>query len=225
MECAIVPNNPGARTEKHRGVQFRMQAIAVAGLIVGAVSAVAAILAAWFAWKAPTKSDLRRVERNTAETSDRIDKVRSHIARVDERLQEQHSRDSLIAEAQRVAIAVSGSNEFSDPLKLSFKLKDPEVMLTYIEMFNDVGTLFGSADCEQTGDLSFTATLDNSAVQRWFSSGKLDQAFNRRSLRIHVHMRIEERIVYRDIPISLISGTRAGQPNSSVQVFILEGNC
>jgi hypothetical protein len=202
-----------------------MQAIAIAGLVIGTVSAVAAIFAAWFAWKAPTKSDLQRVEENTAETSERLDKVRTHIARVDERLHDQHSRDLLIAEAQRVAIAVSGSNEFSDPLKLSFKIKDPKVVLTYIEMLNDVGTLFGSADCEPTEDLSFTAILDNSAVQRWFSSGKPDQAFNRRSLRVRAHMHIAERVVYRDVPISLISGTRPGQPNSGVQVFILEGNC
>lgn len=204
-----------------------MPTIAVAGLIISVVSAVAAIIAAWFSAKAPTKSDLRRVEDNTAETSDRLDKVRSHIARVDQHLNEQRNQELLAAKAQRVSIAVNGNDRFDAPLKLLFKLRDPGVILTFIEMFNEVGTLFGSAECESIGDLSFIANLDNGAVQRWFSAGTPNQSFNRRLLRIRIHMQIEERMAHRDIAVNVVSGTRQqpSQPNSAEQAFILEGNC
>ena len=69
--------------------------VSIASLIVASVGTIFAGLAAYFAWLAPSKKDFQRVEANTAETADRLEKVRSHIARVDDRQNEQHNADLI----------------------------------------------------------------------------------------------------------------------------------
>jgi len=204
-----------------------MDKIAVASLIVGGVGALAAAAAAWFAWKAPTKEDLKRVEDHTAKTSERLEKVQSHIARVDERLNEQHSYDLLVSRAQRVSISVSGVDKMNEQLRLRLKLKDPEAVLTHIELFNEVGNLFGSADCSQIEQLMFSAAIDSNTVQRWFSGGTADQTVNRKRLRLRAHMLIEGRQVHRDFAVHLMHSSRQGPDRTyaTEQVFILEGTC
>jgi hypothetical protein len=208
-------------------VQFRMDKIAVAGLIAGSIGALAAVAAAWFAWKAPTKKDLERVENNTAETSQRLERVRSHIASVDERLAEQHSYDLLVSRAQRVALAVNGEDRTGVPLRFALRLKDTAVLLTHVELFNEVGTNFGSADCTLTEPPIFSATLDPNTTERWYGGGTVDQMIGRMRLRLRVHMQIDKRDVYRDVAVHLIQTTRPNpsRPNSMERVFILEGNC
>jgi hypothetical protein len=91
-------------------IESGMDKIAVAGLAVGVVSAAAAIVAAVFAGKSPTKRDLERVE--------------SHMARVDGHLSEQNKRELLSSLAERVFIEVIGSSLMSEPLPLRFTMKD-----------------------------------------------------------------------------------------------------
>jgi hypothetical protein len=208
-------------------LQFLMDTIAVAGLAVGAIGALAAVAAAWFAWKAPTKEDLERVESNTAKTSERLEKVQSHIASVNERLNDQHSYDLLVSRAQKVSISVNANDRMNDPLNLRFTLNDPLVTLTRIETFNQVGTLFGSADCSLIETLIFSASIEPNMAQRWFSAGTPDQSFNRKLLRLRAHMLIENREVYRDFAVHLVQGSRQGidRTHMNEQIFILEGNC
>jgi hypothetical protein len=203
-----------------------MQTIAVAGLLIGAVSAIAAILAAWFAWKAPTKSDLQRVEDNTAETSDQLDKVRSHIARVDEHLAEQRKRDLLASRAEKVAIEVRGNDGARGPFNIFFTLKDQDVIITSVQLYNQAGSTFGSATCQRSNSECFVATFDGDAVARWFS-GCSEPSHARRLLRIRVRMKIDTQDVDRYIPVYLTSGTRPGQNPADLltPVYILEGNC
>ena len=97
-----------------------MDIVSVASVIISAIGAAAAVAAAKYAKDSPTKHDLERVERNTAESSERIDKVSEHIARVDAHLSEQRMQDSLVTAAERISIKVSGQAPTAEALPLLF---------------------------------------------------------------------------------------------------------
>ncbi|MGB6901839.1 MAG: hypothetical protein WBD98_03365 [Acidobacteriaceae bacterium] len=196
-----------------------------ASLVVAIISAAAALTAAWFAFKGATDEDLRKVERNTAETSKRLEKVEARIASVDDRLGGQQRYDMAVAKAQRVAVHVVGESGFNQPMTLVLKTKNSGVPLARIEMLNEIGSSFGSADCTQTQPLHFAATVENPDLQKWYSSGVADQGFTRHRVRMRVHMVMEELDVFRDIPVHIRSGTRnVSTPGQTELAFFLEGN-
>jgi len=143
--------------------------VAILGLIFAALGAVAAIFAAYFAWKAPTKEDLERVEQHTAATS-------MHLAGVLGQLQEQKSRDELIARANRLAIAVEGQGQDTNPLRLSLMVKEPNIPFIHVEFFNQLGTLFGSASSSPSGPrlsllpLTLMQHTSGSEAERWMGT-------------------------------------------------------
>ncbi|AXC12680.1 hypothetical protein ACPOL_3393 [Acidisarcina polymorpha] len=105
----------------------------IANFIVAGVAMVAAIIAAYFAWKAPSKEDLARVEAYTAESA-------KHIA-------EQTKRDLIAAIAEHVSITVNGRSTMIEDMPVRFDLKDPGVTLVKADLLNHLGTLSGTIEC------------------------------------------------------------------------------
>jgi iron complex outermembrane receptor protein len=101
------------------------------------------------------------------------------------------------------------------------------ITLTRVEMFNQVGTLFGSADCSLVEPLTFSATIESDMAQRWYYAGTPEQAINRKLLSVRAHMLLDNREVYRDFSVLLVQGTRLAMDrvHMSEYIFILEGNC
>jgi len=111
-----------------------------------------------------------RVEQNTADTSARLEKVHAHIANVDNQLRAQHQHDLFISKAQSVNVSVSGEDSAEKPLAILLTLKDPAVTLTRVEMFNEIGSVFGSADCSPAGELNSHAASTYVAIVSKVSS-------------------------------------------------------
>jgi hypothetical protein len=177
--------------------------VTIAGLVFGGIAAVAAVVAAWFSVKAPDKSDMQAVEKNTKKMSERLEKVESHLASVDRRAADQHTWDVLESKAQRVSIKIDGRGTMTEPVQLNLHVKDPQVVLTSVELLNDAGTVFGSATCSPEEPLRFTAVVDTMTLNGGFAAGIQDGAFNRKRLSLRVNMRIEEREVYREVAVYL----------------------
>lgn len=191
--------------------------VSIASLIVASVGTIFAGLAAYFAWLAPSKKDLQRVEANTAETADRLEKVRSHIARVDDRQNEQHNADLIRERARRISIHVAGESDISgNSMTLTFTLKDPNVVLLQIELANEIGSSFGHAECASVAPNQFTAAFDIDVVRTWFESATKIDIYARRVLTIRARLLFGKLPAERDIPVFLKKDT--------VPLFKLEGS-
>jgi hypothetical protein len=114
----------------------------------GVASTIAARLTAKYGKDGPTKDDLARVEQNTAH----LEEVRSKIASMDKRQRSQQEMESLYAKARRLSILVSGQDDIPQPLRVNLTVKDSTVLLSRVELFNEVGTVFGSVDCVRNPD-------------------------------------------------------------------------
>lgn len=149
------------------------------GFIAGVVAAVGVIvtiiLTIYFGKKSLTKTDLAPIEGNTAHLED----VKASLTRIDK-------RDALDALAHRVAITVSGQGDIPQPLTISLTLTNPSVTVERIQLFNEHGNLFGSADCEKANELVYTATLDFPTVQSWFLGGTAVGTTDRMRLSVKV---------------------------------------
>jgi hypothetical protein len=193
-------------------IESGMDKIAVAGLAVGVVSAAAAIVAAVFAGKSPTKRDLERVE--------------SHMARVDGHLSEQNERDLLTNRAGRVSITVRGHCRMSDPLTLALTVKDPEVTLLRLELINSSGMLTGEAPCMPSEPLSFSSTLTPSVTQLWFNNGTTHLSVDQRLMLIRAIMEIGKRETQRIFTVVMYQGTQqTSVPGTIEQFFGVSGTC
>lgn len=128
--------------------------LVMVGTFVGVTTMIFAGLAAWFAWKAPTKGDLgrveahaaatsekladvqthlsdikndiKRVEANTSETSKHLESVRSGIASVDTQLKKQDEVDKLKILANRVPISALGYQSGNVPLDILLTVIGPQ---------------------------------------------------------------------------------------------------
>jgi hypothetical protein len=196
-----------------------MDTITIVGLVIGIVSAIAAVIAAiaavaavLYAKKAPTKEDLERVE--------------THIARVDDHLSEQNQRDLSTSRAERVSISVNGRNRLIEPLTLVLTVKDPGVTLLRIELVNDLGMFSGMTDCLPSDPLSFIATIPPEVAQRWFGSCRTGLSTNQKLAPIRAFMKIEGREVHRTFSVNMTELTQQW-PNMqhSEQIFSLSGTC
>ena len=180
-----------------------MDVIAVSGLIAGIVGAVAATIAAIYAGLAPTRKDLRRVEENTAATSKKLEEVRKHISSVNEQLREQRSDDVLAATASRVSIAARGDQDFGEPLRITFTLKEPDVSLIYVELLNESGALFGSSPCVQGASLIFLTFLEQEIARRWFNGGTAEGNVEHKRLVLRATLQFGERQAHRKFVVYL----------------------
>jgi hypothetical protein len=198
--------NPFFEWLKDSGTQAMLILV---GTIVGIASMVFAGLAAWFAWKAPTKRDLARVEQNTADTS-------VHLENVHRSLKAQEMRDALNARAQRVSMTASGSTHVNHPMEVTITLKEPDIAPTQIELYNEVGNLFGSSICNEIQDMCWTSTIQPLQFQRWYGSGTVVDNINRKRVKLRVYMLIEEQEVYRDFAVQIMFVSPS---------FTLDGSC
>lgn len=206
--------------------------VAVWGLVAGIVAAVAAVVgavaaiyAAYYAKKAPTADDLERVEKNTADASERLEKVRVHIGSVDERSKEQHAQEKLAVVANRVSISARGTQLYGGPLRIAFTLKEPDVSLVYIELLNEVKALFGASLCTQEEPLVFTASIDGIAARRWFDGGKAEGNVDLRRLVIRATLRFEDREAHREFAVYLLNQLTDIASGGRSYVLQLNGDC
>lgn len=141
--------NPFFNWLKDSGTQAMLVMV---GTVVGITAMIFAGLAAWFAWKAPSKKDLgrveahaaatsekladvqthltdikkdiKRVEANTSETSEHLESVRSGIASVDRQMKKQGEAGQLQIRANRVSITATGNQSGNAPFELELFVRD-----------------------------------------------------------------------------------------------------
>jgi hypothetical protein len=207
--------------------------VAIWSLVVAVIAAVAAIIAAaaaiWtlvYAKEAPTKDDLARVEQNTAH----LEEVRSKIASMDKRQRSQQELESLYGKARRLSILVSGQDDIPQPLRVNLTIKDSTALLSRVELFNEVGSVFGSVDCVRNPDaeLAFRAVIEFQTVSRWKAAGTMVQAYNRVRLNLRVYMFFEghEVEVFRDMAVHVTDESRRleGAIQQTVSAIRIEGS-
>ena len=154
-------------------------------LIVTACAAIGALLLTWyFGRKSLTKKDLERVEHNTAATS-------GHLENVHRSLKAQEQRETLNARAQRVSISVSGYTHISGSMAMILILKDTDVALTRVALFNEADSLFGAFPCTLSAPLNWKATVPTDYIRKWYFGGTHEPMPDRRRVKLRVLMVID----------------------------------
>jgi hypothetical protein len=126
--------------------------------IIALLTLIVAAVGAYYAFRAPDKRDLKRVEDHAAATS-------AHLER-------QRQLDENNSAASRVYIAVEGRNFQDEPLEVHLRLQDPSVRLTRIDMLNAVETLYGGGSCVMQEPDHYVAELDSRKVRNWVNAGE-----------------------------------------------------
>jgi hypothetical protein len=181
-----------------------MDPIAVAGLVVGAISAIAAIAAAYYAKGSPTKEDLARVE---------------------EHLAEQNRRDSLARRAERLSISVNGDAALGEPLQLLFIVEDPGAILLHADLINNANALTGSVECRQQASKIFNATVETGFVFLWYASGEAITP-SQSSLKIRAFFTIDGAEAERTFSVELRRSIRyLPEPTPPGEGWFLGGRC
>lgn len=190
------------------------------GFVATAVAAVCAIwggiaatAAAKYGKDAPTKDDLARVEQNTAH----LDEVRSKMASMDKRQQEQHQADLMREAARHISIHVKGEYGNAGPMTVRFTTQNPTVVLLSAQLRNDLGSTFGQADCVQLDPQEFTADFNILGIQEWYGSATTTDMQGRRVLTIRTHLRFGQQDADRDISTWVWK--------RPFPLYSLEGNC
>lgn len=190
--------------------------------VLAAVGSI--VVTIYYGRRAPTAEDLQGVEKNTAETAERVEKVRLHVASVDERQHKQHKTELL--HSKRVSIEVSGEAQIHAALTARFTLKDSEVKLTYVEMYDFADSLYGRADTTQAEPLLFTAVIDGMEVQRWYSGGEPAVTdTSRRRVRLRVYMELDNQETFRDVTayLSRVDTYEGSMPIRRTPMYGLSG--
>ena len=188
-------------------------------VLLGFVAAcIAAIGTIYFGRKSLTKKDLAPMEQNTAQTAEHMEKVRSHMARVDERQGEQYNAELMRETARRISIHVKGAYGNAGPMTVYFTTKDPNVVLQRARLTNESGANFGqAADCVSQAQQQFTADFRLEDIQNWYESATKHDFIGRRVLTIHADLLYGKLFVERDIPTWV--------QKRPFPLYSLEGNC
>lgn len=170
-------------------------AITIVNLMLTAIGAVAACIAAYFSWKAPSKTDLARVEQHTADTS--------------QHLRKQTHREELAAKAQAVPIVVTGESHPSELLRLLLTLDENSapLTLTRVGLYNEHGSLFGTVECVETSYAhQYEAEIPPQIFKDWFQQRRSISGQSER-LRLRVYMVIDGHEAFREIPVNAYRGS------------------
>src|ERR1035438_330187 len=131
--------------------------------VIAILTLIVAGIAAYYAYRAPDKRDLKRVEEHTAATS-------RHLENQNERSSSDDEFAALIHKAYRVPITVCGTADSGQPLTIYLRTNDPTVLFSRIELLNDMGSHYGKAGCSRTtNSMEFGFTLEADAVMHWLS--------------------------------------------------------
>jgi hypothetical protein len=123
---------------------------------------------------ATMNQDLKRVEENTAEMSNHLENVHSHVATMNERMDTQHERDALIARANRVPLRICGSADQGKGIVFSVTTQDANVLLSRVDLYNESGNKFGSAECQMTENpLQVFVSLNAQECNKWLAAGSM----------------------------------------------------
>jgi hypothetical protein len=198
--------------------------IAVGGLVAGVVGAVAACIASWYAFKAPSKEDLKRVEDHTAKTSAEVSAVRGHIAQVDDHLKLQNDQQALIDLGNRASIAVKGEAWTAEPLTLNLLMKTPDLPLVRVELISGSDLYVGSCSCEYIHAGLFQATMTPETFGRWFAGGKFTDNTMTRIVSIRAFMNAKGREASRTFPVVARSFQKQA-PTQVTNYNTVEGEC
>jgi hypothetical protein len=190
-------------------------------VLLGTIAAfVAAIGTIYFGKKSLTKKDLSRIEENT----EHLEEVRASISSVDSRLKKQEDAEQYQIRAGRVSVTARGNQAGNVPFELHLSLRkptEPNLALTQVELYSEIGTSFGSFPCSRSDNsngLDFCASIPMNNMSGWFHGGTPDQTSNRRRLKLRVWMLINGFNVSRDLPVSIIEDLGPGSPR-----YMLDG--
>jgi hypothetical protein len=173
------------------------------------VGTIAACFAAFFSWMAPSKKDLARVEANTAATS-------GHLENVHQSLTAQERRDALTDRAQHVSMTASGRTDVNCPMEMTIALRDPDIVLTRVGLYNEAGNLFGTFESKVFQPLYWKVNIPTHNFQSWFSGGKIDQINTRKLVKLRVFMLIDGLELHQDFAVYILNQS---------QGFNLDGSC
>jgi hypothetical protein len=201
-----------------------MDPIAVGGLVAGIVAAIAGVFAAIYSALAPSRKDLRRVEKNTEDTAKKLEEVHDRISSVDSQLREQAIQEQVKQAAGRIQISARGDQEYGGPLRISFTVSIPTVKLLYVELLNEAGALFGTVNCVATERQTFACDVEPIVAQRWFSGGAVEGMVSRMRLVIRAVLLLEERRVDREFAVHLVSELKQ-VPGTMTYLLSLDGKC
>lgn len=185
-------------------------AVASISALIALVAAIAAVYAAIYAKAAPTKEDLARVEKHTAESS--------------HHLKQQSHREELAGKAQAVPIVISGENQPTEALNLLLTVHEKHVPLTLtrVGLYNENGSLFGKVECIRTPEAhQYEAKIPSDMFLDWFR-GRHSLSPEAGRLRLRVYMNIDDHEAYREVPVQVHHG-RILRGNTSLYVNRVEG--
>jgi hypothetical protein len=149
---------------------------------------VAALAAIYFGRKSLTKTDLTGLERNTAETAEKVEEVRGHIAGVHEIQNEQYSAELICETAKRISIVVKGYSRRVQPMTLYLTTKNPNITLVQAQLTNNIGSSHGERNCELQAPNNFITEISGDTLSAWFSSATKVDTNARRVLIIRAHI-------------------------------------
>lgn len=192
--------------------------IAISTLAFTVIGAMGAVAAAWFGLKAPTRSDIERVERNTAESARHIDAVRAHMA-------EQGEREAMLVLVNRISITVQARGPVIEPLQLDFELNDVGVELRKVDLINGQQMLYGSFVCVAADPSHFVATIDPNTVRNWASGCGNPGPLIRVQVRAYLYLNGKE--VKRVFSVDLSRGQQPIGDNARTfqPIWLLSGRC
>lgn len=177
--------------------------------VAAIVAAIAAIRTLVYAKEAPTKDDLAKVEKNTAEST-------AHLRR-------QTEQDVLRAKVERVPLSVWGQDPQNQNLLVKIKCGDTDAFPTRIDLRNEHGTLFGTCAVVRGPDNEYWTEIDADALVRWRDGGTrvvVGPGYSRLVLRIYLV--IEGQEGHRDIAASLTQ-MQMERDGHRFMTYLLEG--
>jgi hypothetical protein len=196
----------------------------IANFAVATVAMIAACAAAYFAFKCPTQGDIKRVEKNTADTSAELSVVRAHISQVEDHLANQNKREELAAVGRNVSMRVGAEGWNDHDFRFVFVVNTPGVLLKGIELVNHNLLLSGGSGCVESIPGTFTATVVSSELAKWAQSGEFMQIADRRTANIHAILEFEKQRLDRTFAAVIVTDYRQ-RPGRMTAYYTVTGGC
>jgi hypothetical protein len=205
-------------------VAFWGMVIGLASLMFGVVSAIAAVFAAVYAKGSATQRSLAVVEQNTANTTEQITAVKSHIAQVEEHLRIQNNRESLDIAARATSISVAGEGWNDEPQNFVFTVRTPGMIMNRVDLVNGVDLLSGTVACNEVRPGVFAATINPQTFGKWLNSGDPLPPGDRRVIYVKAGLTIEGALRFRTFAVVTALQMRQ-RPDCMTYYYTTTGQC